>query len=644
MPPDLEAVHAALERNDIDVARAEVAALVAAAPAVRDPDHHLALGRAAETAGEWSAAETAYNLVLRESAAHAEAHLRLAEIKAERGELEQAAVHRERLAVARPDDTSNLACLRALYRRLQWPEQERRVARALEGLGVRWAAEAPGPADEEPAPDATDDTAPDRDRALLETVVNPSDADVARFLALFSGREDVHARQWYSPRKGVAGYSPVEEPLTARLVRQHLFGDVTLGVYPIRLDGTCVFFAFDLDLTKAAIDYARRGTEEAAKVRADLARALDVSVRRLSDLGLEPLIEDSGYKGRHLWLFLERPETADLLFGLGKALRRRLEHDMPAGVALEVFPKQARRNKGKGYGNLIKLPLGIHRRTGRRAWLSGSDGAPHPRPFDLLAGRPKLTHRQLLEVADALDRACRGPGDGLPPWEAEGRHPPEGEPAQERPDPLPDVARPAPPPWTEADFDRHPIISHLLGRCSVLRELQRRALEDRLLSHDEQVVLTQILGHLPGGAPAANYLLDRLVEPSGDRKLKSPLRGNPISCAKVRKRIPAVSSAVACNCRFPDDVDHYPTPVLHLRTAEGSTEEADPEEADPELLARRYLALQSRIDRLKGELGDLQRSLEPHVRAGPLVVEGGELRRAERDGVVALEWVPTGRG
>jgi hypothetical protein len=41
---------------------------------------------------------------------------------------------------------------------------------------------------------------------------------------------------------------------------------------------------------------------------------------------------------------------------------------------LEFFPKQAS-VKGKGLGNLIKLPLGIHRRTGRRSQLLDDQGA-----------------------------------------------------------------------------------------------------------------------------------------------------------------------------------------------------------------------------------------------------------------------------
>ena len=41
--------------------------------------------------------------------------------------------------------------------------------------------------------------------------------------------------------------------------------------------------------------------------------------------------------------------------------------------SLEVFPKQDRLT-GKGYGNLVKLPLGVHRVSGRRSRFVGPRG------------------------------------------------------------------------------------------------------------------------------------------------------------------------------------------------------------------------------------------------------------------------------
>ncbi len=92
---------------------------------------------------------------------------------------------------------------------------------------------------------------------------------------------------------------------------------------------------------------------------------------------MNPLFENSGYKGRHYWVFLEEPETADVLHLFGRLLLASQAMQLPPGMHLEFFPKQAR-VRSKGLGNLIKLPLGIHRRTGYRSLLLDDQGQPVP--------------------------------------------------------------------------------------------------------------------------------------------------------------------------------------------------------------------------------------------------------------------------
>ena len=97
----------------------------------------------------------------------------------------------------------------------------------------------PSSSDQEPPPQAVEDpfggTFSDdaTDPLDLDPYLEPSDADLVRFLHAFAGREGVHARQWVeaagTPRVR-AGYAPVHEPLTPSLVRAHLSGGMTLGL------------------------------------------------------------------------------------------------------------------------------------------------------------------------------------------------------------------------------------------------------------------------------------------------------------------------------------------------------------------------------------------------------------------------------
>jgi len=97
------------------------------------------------------------------------------------------------------------------------------------------------------------------------------DAKIALFRSLFRGREDVYAVRTQF-KKGRLGLRPCLDPrleggpvcgrghskeggpedqetpaLTDDVVRQHLEGKQTIGIYPLLLDETCWFLAVDFD-------------------------------------------------------------------------------------------------------------------------------------------------------------------------------------------------------------------------------------------------------------------------------------------------------------------------------------------------------------------------------------------------------------
>jgi hypothetical protein len=178
-----------------------------------------------------------------------------------------------------------------------------------------------------------------------------------------------------------------------------------------------------------------------------------------------------------------------------------------------------------------------------------------------------------------------------------------------------------------------------------LAELKRMAEEQRQLSHEEQLVVIHTLGHLPGGPQAVNYLLDRCVDVSKERYLKSPLRGNPVSCPSIRKKIGHVTRRVNCNCAFDFAPNHYPTPVLHLLTLREEQRQAPApaQRPDPAALAVRFGVLTRRRDELERELADLRHALVQALRSSPdgtVECPGGRYRFVEQDGVAELRWEP----
>ena len=88
--------------------------------------------------------------------------------------------------------------------------------------------------------------------------------------------------------------------------------------------------------------------------------------------------------------------------------------------------------------------------------------------------------------------------------------------------------------------------------------------EARRLDHDQRVVVAHALGHLDDGPAVVNAIFDHCPETPTSERLRRRLGGNPISCPKIRKRLPEITMHLPCHCAFPGTHDHYATPLLHV--------------------------------------------------------------------------------
>lgn len=146
---------------------------------------------------------------------------------------------------------------------------------------------------------------------------------VQAFANLYRGRTDV----WGS----VDGLCN-KEAVTPEHYRRHLQGDRSLGVYPLLDNGTCWFFALDLD-------------------EKNWQKALDLKTA-FADVGLPIYIAQSKSKGYHLYGFAE--EKTPFMAAEVREVARRLENKI--GIKTEIFPKQDRLDEKLPYGNYINIP------------------------------------------------------------------------------------------------------------------------------------------------------------------------------------------------------------------------------------------------------------------------------------------------
>jgi hypothetical protein len=599
-------------------------------PSAAAPDALLARARQAERQGELDEAVTLYNQLLVERPDHPDALLALARLLTDRGQTERAVTCYERLLQLRPEDADAALELGLLHEAAGQVEEAvalyQKVASQTDDRRLDHAARAAAPA---PAADPPPATGTDPSTALA----CPADAHAVTLCELFAGREGVHARQWVSDN-GRAGYSPVREPFTPAVARNHLMGTYTVGVYPLRLDNSVRLLCFDLDLTKEALKHAAGSVRSMQGCQERVQQTANALHDRLAGLGIPSHLEDSGYKGRHVWVLFEEPVPARVV----RRLARRVlaGHELPDGVQIEVFPRQSRVNAGS-LGNLVKLPLGVHRRTGRRALFVDDQGRPLPAPLDVLLRLRRVSTEAVASALEALEDSDDEDGDsndgkngsahgdeGLPPGGASPAAPPA---------PRGRAADLQAPYRLEEDLE----VQQVLAGCPVLADICRRLEQTGQLTSEERLVLTHTLGCLGEGHRAVNHLLSRVSDLDATLLLSSRLRGNPTSCQRIRSRLPDLTERVCADCSFDCAAGHYPTPLLH---ATGPGQRLSPGSLELDRTVRDYVKLRaelSRVGRAVEELGQRLRRLMSDQGLDALTTSLGTLRSGPGENDLILE-------
>lgn len=145
----------------------------------------------------------------------------------------------------------------------------------------------------------------------------------------------------YAVQQEDGSWRPVREELTPAVIRRHRAGEITVGTYIVKPPDQARTLVFDIDA----------GTEEEQQ------RVLSDVLDALTAVQLQGAVEFSGKKGYHVWVVADDYMDAATLYRLGRGLREEAGHPN-----LEVFPKQT---EVRDLGNLVKLPGGIHRVTGK---------------------------------------------------------------------------------------------------------------------------------------------------------------------------------------------------------------------------------------------------------------------------------------
>lgn len=187
------------------------------------------------------------------------------------------------------------------------------------------------------------------------------------YLSLFRGREGYFAQQRDD------SYDPVNKQFDEFYLKRHLAGDTTFGIYLLTEQSTCNLVCVDIDILKAELDELefRDLDTKFERLSEQLYRTLAVLTDLMHIPSSSLLLEETGGRGYHIWVLLAAALSGNSAVAFGDALKSKLDFE------IEFFPKQGTLTEKRKLGNLIKLPLGVHKKYGRRSvFFELSDRAP----------------------------------------------------------------------------------------------------------------------------------------------------------------------------------------------------------------------------------------------------------------------------
>lgn len=224
-------------------------------------------------------------------------------------------------------------------------------------------------------------------------------------LAVLLGKRFIQRRDVKSEQGSDGGWYTKEQPWKMSDIRAHIEGQRTYGHYLLDQNSLTKIFVYDLDLVKEGytitltedeilnggqpcnprevfLDESNPGREWLVIQLRCMAEALAMKIVRMTDGEVPVAISFSGSKGLHVYGMLPDPipaaEARLLALGIldsfhcfepvrGKNFFR---HTRGAyeNLEVEVYPKQDNLDDQR-LGNLVALPLGIHRKTGNQRFF-----------------------------------------------------------------------------------------------------------------------------------------------------------------------------------------------------------------------------------------------------------------------------------
>lgn len=355
-----------------------------------------------------------------------------------------------------------------------------------------------------------------------------------RMLKTLVGREDIYAQEIIDGGNHRKNELQIL-PLTEKIIEQHLSGKYTIATYIQRSNSTVKFMVIDIDVSKKVLMKYGNDTSEFRSYLTKTGETARQVLKILHSFGMQGYVEFSGYRGYHVWVFFTEWLPVRYSNMLSDLIEAKLSSSEEDGICIEYFPNKTRLKPGK-YGQAIKLPYGIHSKTGERSYFIDEDGI---KVENLNLFLDSLAKNSLSTIKKVL-AANTGYKEKQP-----------GQKVDENLDAFPDISE---------------NVREVLNKCNLMRYLCQKAAKTGYLTHFERLSILYVFAHLGEDgrqfihtvmANTLNYqynITDRFIN-------KCPEK--PISCIKLREQYKKITAEYGCSCTFKRTKNCYPSPVMH---------------------------------------------------------------------------------
>ncbi len=422
-----------------------------------------------------------------------------------------------------------------------------------------------------------------------------------RIMELFSGRETGYAVQIMQRFKAEPIYVFEDSPISCDLIRKHINGEITIGLYPVRSDKTVKYALIETRL-KARVLKENIKNQAYLKYLEEMLLSYILSLKRVASyINLPAYVDCSGGFSFRLWFFFK--EFIHFLKAR-EFLKRFMEHAPPPHTYINIEPFMGTKGVGIGWiEHPVLLPFGINRATKRRALFLDEDGVPYP---DQLMFLKRIQELPFKECFQAVKKTI------------------------------------FPAPNSMAN-DFPATIENMINSCIVLSGIVRKAQSSRILSREEKVILFYTIGILDEDGRALHSILNPCPDYNYTKveRQRVRLKSNPISCIKIRELIPEYTASVSCNCVFDLRGGRYPSPVMHINPfLVPPRDELDISENQPiRELARKYISLSRQRSELDMAIHKIKKFFEKYyARTGKdkISIDGVELCRSVENS--SIKW------